>query len=275
MARSPGRPEVTIGLIDGPVALDHPDLDSANIRALPGREAACTIETGAACFHGTFVAGIISARRDTAAPGICPDCTLVARPIFAESPGPDRLLAASPEELADAMLECIDAGAQMLNLSATLARASARDERSLKGVLDHACRRGVAVVAAAGNESAIGGSAITRHPWVISVVGYSLDGKPLVRSNFGARIGRHGLGAPGEGVTSLSPTAGTTAARGTSVAAPFVTGTLALLLSALPRAGVSEVCAALTRARRRTVVPPLLDAEAAYRTLCTTSGHRR
>lgn len=275
MDRGAGSPEVTIGLIDGPVALDHPDLDGRNIRALPGREAACTIASGGACFHGTFVAGILSARRDAAAPAICPGCTLVARPIFAESPATDQLLAASPQELADAMLECIEAGARVLNLSATLARASARDERSIQAVLDHACRRGVAVVAAAGNESAIGGSAITRHPWVIPVVGYGLDGRPLVRSNLGARIGRHGLGAPGEGVASLSASGGSATAHGTSVAAPFVTGTLALLLSAFPRARVSEVRAVLTGTRRRTVVPPLLDAESGYRALLAISDRRR
>jgi hypothetical protein len=32
--RTVGRPEVTIGLIDGPVAKDHPDLESKSIREL-------------------------------------------------------------------------------------------------------------------------------------------------------------------------------------------------------------------------------------------------
>jgi hypothetical protein len=67
------------------------------------------------------------------------------------------------------VLECIDAGAKVLNVSATLVRASARDEQTLQTVLDYACQRRVAVVVvvAAGNASAIGGSVITRHPWVI------------------------------------------------------------------------------------------------------------
>lgn len=276
MARGSGRPEVVVGLIDGPVAVDHPDLASENIRALPGRQAGCTVRGGPACFHGTFVAGILSARRGSAAPALCPGCTLVVRPIFAEVPAVERLPAASPQDLAAAVLECIDAGARVLNLSATLVRASGHDERALETVLDHACRRGVAVVAAAGNESAIGGSVITRHPWVVPVVGYSPRGRPLTHSNLGAAIGRQGLGAPGENVTSLA-TDGTATSGGTSVAAPFVAGTFALLLSAFPRASVAEVHAALTRsapARRRTVVPPLLDARAGYRVLRAAQQRR-
>jgi subtilisin family serine protease len=269
-ATGSGTPEVIVGLIDGPVAIDHPDLASERIRALPGGRADCTVRAGAACVHGTAVAGILNARRGGAAPALCPGCTLVARPIFAEAPAADRLLAASPGELAAAVLECIDAGARVLNLSATLGRVSARAERELQTVLDHACRRGVAVVAAAGNESAVGGSVITRHPWVVPVVGYSLRGRPLARSNVGSTIGRRGLGASGEDVVSLSATGGTSTCCGTSVAAPFVAGAFALLLSAFPRAGTPEVRAALTqsaRGSRRTVVPPLLDAGAAYRAL--------
>lgn len=277
IAGGAGRPEVIVGLIDGPVAADHPDLAGESIRALPGGHVSCALTGGAACFHGTFVAGILSARRGSGAPALCPGCTLVVRPIFAEAPSIDRLPAASPQDLAAAVLECIDAGARVLNLSVTLARASARDEHTIQTVLDHACRRGVAVVAAAGNESAIGGSVITRHPWIVPVIGYSLRGRPLAQSNLGAVIGRQGLGAPGHNVTSLCASGGTCTSSGTSVAAPFVAGAFALLLSAFPRATASEVRAALSRsgpARRRTVVPPLLDARAAYRAL-RAAQHRR
>jgi hypothetical protein len=36
MANASGRPEIAIGLIDGPVALDHPDLAAENIREVSG-----------------------------------------------------------------------------------------------------------------------------------------------------------------------------------------------------------------------------------------------
>ena len=71
--------------------------------------------------HGTFVAGILSARRGSAAPSICPDCTLVVRPIFPESGGKrDGAPSASPRELARAIRDCIAAGSHVVNLSAAI-----------------------------------------------------------------------------------------------------------------------------------------------------------
>jgi hypothetical protein len=65
---------------------------------------------------------------------------------------------------------------------------------------------------------------------------------------------------------------------GTSAAAPFVTGTIALLWSAFPTAAAAQIKLAVTqgsRARRETITPPLLDAWAAYQLLATTHGRRR
>ncbi|OKH51474.1 hypothetical protein NIES2101_17990 [Calothrix sp. HK-06] len=53
-------------------------------------------------------------------------------------------------------------------------------------------------------------------------------------------------------------------------AAPFVTGTIALLWSEFPTAEAIEVKLAVTQAyagKRKTVVPPLLDAWAAYQVM--------
>lgn len=278
MERTAGRPEVVIGLIDGPVALGHPGLAGENIREITARTGRCSTDANAGCFHGTFVAGILSAKRGSSAPALCPNCTLVVRPIFPETDEPTlRLPAATPRELSAAVLECIEAGARILNLSAALTQASPRDERDLTAVLDYASQRGVVLVAAAGNQSLVGGSVITRHPAVLPVVGYSLAGWPTTQSNLGAAIGKQGLGSPGEGVTSLRPGGGTAIGGGTSVAAPFVTGAIGLLLSAFPRATATHVRSVLTRVaqcRRRTVVPPLLDALSGYWALSQANPRR-
>jgi hypothetical protein len=81
-----GRREVVVGLLDGPVAVDHPELAKNNIRALP-RGGGCVTPSSPACRHGAFVAGILAGRRGGAAPAICPDCTLPVRAIFAETAG--------------------------------------------------------------------------------------------------------------------------------------------------------------------------------------------
>jgi hypothetical protein len=72
--------EIVIGLIDGPVLTEHPDLVSEKIRTLPGKaEGRCTRADSVACEHGTFVAGILCAKRESRAPAICPGCTLLTR----------------------------------------------------------------------------------------------------------------------------------------------------------------------------------------------------
>jgi subtilisin family serine protease len=163
----------------------------------------------------------------------------------------------------------------VLNLSVALARPSSRGDRELEDALGQAARRGVLVVAAAGNQGAIGSSAITRHPAVIPVVACDLRGAPIGQSNLAGSVGRRGLCAPGDAVTSLGATGEPYISAGTSVAAPFVTGAIALLWSLFPAAAPARIRSAVTRAgahRRRTIVPPALDAWAAYQALAKGVG---
>ncbi len=279
MERTSGQPEIMIGLLDGPVATNHPDLESGHIREIPGSiRGACTQTKSVACLHGTFVAGILCAKRSSDAPAICPNCTLLVRPIFAETQGGSLdIPSATPEELATAIFDSIRTGARVLNLSVALLHPSSTGQRELEEALGYAARRGVIAVAAAGNQGAVGSSAITRHPWVIPVVAYDLRGRPINQSNLGDSIGRRGLGAPGDDVTSLGADGGPITFGGTSVAVPFVTGAIALLWSQFPTATAAEVKFALTQVsaqRRTTIVPPLLDAWAAYQLLMTTYERR-
>jgi subtilisin family serine protease len=276
MANASGRPEIAIGLIDGPVALDHPDLAAENIREVSGDlPAACADAGDAACAHGTFVAGILLARRGSPAPAICPGCSLLVRPIFAGVPiNGEEMPSATAEELSRAIFDVIDAGARVINLSVALEGASPRGERGLREALDFALRRGVVVVGAAGNQGSVGSSVITGHPWVIPVAAYDRRGRPMDLSNLGASIGRRGLGAPGEAITSLGTTAEPLTMGGTSAATPFVTGAVALIWSEFPAATAAEVRSAVIWAaapRRTSIVPPLLNASAGYRAMSSGS----
>jgi len=274
MERTRGRAAVKIGVIDGPVLMRHPDLTYDRLRGLSGSQGAqCTQVDSTACRHGTFVTGILAAKRSSPAPAICPDCTVLIRPIFAESrSGDDDMPSATPQELAAAMLECIDGGARVINLSLAVVERPIAGRQQLEEALDQAVRRGVIVVAAAGNQGTLGSSIITRHPWVVPVVACDLRGHPIHESNVGRSIGRWGLTAPGDAITSLAPEGRPLTLGGTSVAVPFVTGAIALLLSEFPSVPAAEIRLAATRAsavRRASVVPPLLDAAAAYHMLST------
>jgi subtilisin family serine protease len=280
MERTSGSAEVKIGLIDGPAVTEHPDLAGGQLHEIPQNSGAtCTQADSAACLHGTFIAGILSARRGSQAPAICPDCTLLIRPIFAETTqGREHAPSATPQELAAAIIECIDAGARVINLSLALAQPSIKGEQALEQALDWALKSGVIVVAAAGNQGALGSSAITRHLWVIPVVACDLAGRPMKESNLGGSIGRRGLSAPGDGITSLGADGRPLTLGGTSVAAPFVTGAIALLWSEFPAASAAQIKLAVTHGaapRRASVIPPLLDAKAAFQVLSLANARRR
>jgi subtilisin family serine protease len=277
MERTSGRSDVVIGLLDGPIVADHPDMAGVEIRPITSDQlGTCARTSSAACQHGTFVAGILCARRGSPAPAICPGCSLLVRSIFSEvTPGTGESPSATPEDLGAAITACVAGGARVLNLSVGLVEASTTAQRALSQALDHAAGHGVLVVAAAGNQGQVGSSVITRHPGVIPVVAYDMRGRPLAQSNLGGAIGRRGLGAPGEAITSLGTMGKPLTLGGTSAAAPFVTGVIALLWSAFPEATAAEVRMAVTQGRgprRSTIVPPLLDAWAAYQATARMRG---
>lgn len=296
MKLTSGRPETIIGLIDGPVMRDHPDLVSEHIRELPGRSQPSSEASAMSLQHGTYIAGILAAKRGAAAPAICPDCTLLLRPLFGGTVEGEMLPTATPRELAAAIRQCIEAGAQVLNLSMALLRSSPQEQEIITEVLSYAAKRGVLVVVAAGNQATMGGSVLTRHPWVIPVGACDATGKPTWYSNLGSFLGRGGLLAPGLGIPSLlaseeiiglAPGQDLSSLLvseekvfsfgGTSIAAALVTGTIALLLSLFPVAGAAQIRFALTQLpgrRRTTIVPPLLNAWAAYQTLLVASLER-
>ena len=229
MDATEGSPAVSVAVIDGAVDLGHPALAGSRIRLLD--KAACCPPDDPAFRHGTFITGLLAADRNSAAPGICPGCPLLLRPVFMAREANFDASGAAPDELAEAILEAIDAGARVINLSLALLDPGAS---SIKAALDHAMRRGVLIAAASGNQGTVGSTPITRHPWVIPVAACDSAGQPLALSNLSASAGRNGVLAPGDRITGLKAGGGFETASGTSVAVPFVSGSLALLASLFP-----------------------------------------
>lgn len=275
MDRTSGRPEIIVALIDGPVLMADPQQWSSHVSYQDGNlRGICSRASSAACSHGTFVASILAAKRETLAPAICPGCTLLVRAIFQEAlttDGPEP--SASPEQLAAAIVDTVDAGARVLNMSMGLARPSTKPEPRLREAMDYAASRGAIPVVAAGNQRAVGSSALTGHSWSVPVVACNLTGKPTLESNFGASAGRRGLRAPGEDIVGLGTDGNLKLSRGSSVAAPFVTGAIALLWSVFPRASARDVRLALrplSSPRPGSLMPILLNAWAAYEFLAAS-----
>lgn len=280
MADTLGSSEIVVGLIDGPVLTTHPDLAEAKIAALNFTSPESLPDSkGHAARHATAVAGVLAARRDGPAPGICPGCSFVSYAIFTEEPEAAGPPSATTHALASAINRCLSSGARVINLSVSLP-PSTLDDAGLRSTLNKAAARDVLIVAAAGNDGRTGSSIITRHPWVIPVSSYKLDGAPSQYSNFAMSSSRRGIGAPGEEIGCIGDDADLLLLSGTSIAAPFVTGAAALLWSIFPGAKASGIRMALSREcdRRRSLVPPLLNAAAARQTLrehCLEKGSTR
>ncbi|MDH6221553.1 S8 family peptidase [Streptomyces pseudovenezuelae] len=265
-----GNPRVVVGVVDGPVDIGHPDLADAGMAASAG----CRNVRSAACRHGTAVVAMLAARGESPAPGLCPGCTVLPRPVFCEAPKGGTCPALRPAELATAVVDLIEAGARIVNLSLGAEGSGLARSRAVDDAFDHAQARGVLVVVAAGNHGQVGPAPLMAHPWPVLVAACDQNGRPLPGSNLGIGIGLRGLLAPGLGIVTAAPGGGYQAFSGTSAAAPFVTGTAALLWSTAPSLPAAVVRAALLRPGlpRSSVVPPLVDGLAALRALNRLTG---
>jgi subtilisin family serine protease len=276
MRDSVGASDLVVGLIDGPVEASVPALQGARIRSLggAGSAVACRSTSSEACAHGTFVAGLLAADRALETPGLCPGCSFLVRPIFCEAvAGTESCPQVTALDLARALVEVVEAGARVINLSLGLSNTAIRAQPELNEAIDFAMRRGVLLIAAAGNHGGIGHVPLFVHPWVIPVVACDTEGRFQPGSNTGPSIGRAGLMAPGLDIPGISSAGGVLRMSGTSMAAPFVTGTAALLWSLYPdiRAETLRQALLLPGRPRRSIVPPLLDAQASRRVIANSS----
>lgn len=141
--------------------------------------------------------GILAARRGSAAPTLCPGCTLLLRPVFCEAPPGGSCPVLTPDGLATAVADAVEAGAWIVNLSLGVDGHALARSRPLDDAFDHARTHGVLVVVAAGNHGHVGPAPLLTHPWALPVTACDPLGGPLPGANLGIGIGRFGLRAPG------------------------------------------------------------------------------
>ena len=267
MQRTTGDSRVRVALIDGPVDTRHAGFADSQIIFL--RNLSDASDADAAVAHGTAIAGVLFASRRSSAEGICPGCTMVIRPIFGFWENGGRLDGPIAADVAAAVIECVEAGVTVINLSFSHTGAPNSKSRLLTDSFDFAAKRGVIIVAATGNSGRSTSTVLTSHPWVIPVCAYDRRLVFQHYSDHGATIGRRGIGALGEHVTTFTPGGGTTIISGTSVAAASVSGVIALLASIFPTIPLQRIKYAVLQSGgcRRTPMPPPIHAESAYQSL--------
>ena len=181
--------------------------------------------------HGTHTAGIIAAtgNNGVGVSGVNWSVSLMALKIFT-----DKGAAASDSIIAKAIRYSADAGAQVSNNS--WGSSSGRTGDTLYQAISYAAGKGQLFVAAAGNDAVNSDTSRLRsYPAsydlanIVSVAATDSSGKLAYYSNYGKTT--VDIAAPGSSVLSTLPGNKYGTMSGTSMATPFVTGAIALLLA--------------------------------------------
>ena len=231
----------------------------------PGSAAPCTFS--GSCEHGTHVAGT-TVGRGPSFNGIAPDADLLAVQVFSRintadgcAPGTAPCVRSSTSSLLSALEYVYAQRTQRTIASVNMslgggAFATTCDTQPLKPIIDNLRAAGIATVASSGND---GTPTQIGWPACISTavsVGSTTDGSsgvPADRvSSFSNAAPFLSLLAPGEVIRSTLPGGGYGNKQGTSMAAPHVAGTWAVLRQQRPTASVTDLLARL-RSTGRTV----------------------
>ncbi|HEY6762561.1 MAG TPA: S8 family peptidase [Baekduia sp.] len=274
--------DVTVAIVDSGIDLGHPDL-APNLWTNPGEIPGNGVDDDGNGYvddvhgydfvdgdgtpqdangHGTHVAGIVGARggNGIGTAGVAWRVKLMAVRVL------DDQARGTTTGVAAGIRYAVDNGARIVNLS--LAGPSSTPD--LEDAIQYAQARGVPIVVAAGNDGADLAAAPTfpagyAEPNVIGVAATTRTGALSSVSDYGPGAD---IAAPGEEILSTALGGGYEWRTGTSMAAPEVSGTLALLAAARPDLDGNGLRTALLAAVRHVGLPVedgALDAGAALR----------
>ena len=172
--------------------------------------------------HGTAVASIISGKG-----GVAPNAELFVVRVL------DDVGEGHSFHAAEGIVQAVDQGVQVINMSLGLYQ----DTALLRNAVRYAHERGVLMVASAGNDAYFGLPYPAAYPEVLAVTAVDANSKQAMFPNQSNEID---FAAPGVGILVAQDEMGTTFFSGTSAAAPFVSGTLAAMVSAAPERSATE-----------------------------------
>lgn len=238
---------ITVAVLDTGVDPTHPDLVG---QVLEGTD---LVGLGAArgdrawARHGTAMAGIIAGHGHGSQGlggvlGVAPQAKILPVRVILEEgdPGRDKARDAKGGALAEGIRWAADHGADVINLSLGDDSSSAHHEATEDEAVQYALGKGVVVVASAGNGGKEGDrvSYPAAYPGVIAVTAVDRNGK---KAPFSTRSWYATVSAPGVGVVIADPDRSYYEGWGTSAAAAFVSGSVALVRAAHPGLSPAQI----------------------------------
>ena len=263
---------LTVAVIDGPVDLDHPVFEGADLRMASGSTRWPARPGNRMAEHGTMVASILFGQPGSAVEGVCPCARGVVVPVYDISTG-----RAPQLEIARAIELAIDEGADIINFSGGQYSDTGDADQWLSAAVRRCAEAGVLLVAAAGNDGCECLHVPAAASTALAVGAVDDSGMPMDFSNYGDGYTCNGITAPGEDILGAVPGGAVERMSGTSFATPLVAGVAALLMAARPGIGAVNVrdfllqgaapCDRNTREVCRRLLVGRLDIEGAMRAM--------
>lgn len=215
---------IKIGIVDSDIDDRHPLLHSQDVDCVGG---SCRIPS----LHGTTVSSLIVGK----AIGIAPGSRIVPVPVFRETVN-GQLQGCSQRTLGKAIQYASRQGCHIINISGSSVSANGNGDSELRRAVAECRARGVLIVAAVGNDGQCTESVPASLAGVIAVGACNHDGRPCPFNNYGPKLQRKALLAPGVDIPALTSAGELIQVTGSSFAAPIVSGVVALLMQAQQRA---------------------------------------
>jgi len=196
-----------IGMIDSLVDTSHPSLDASRIQ----NRSFVSDNSEQPNFHGTAIASILAARAPDYT-GLAPNAELYAAAVFERDKTRGEF--ASTVSLVRALDWLVSSGVDVINIS-----LAGPPNRLLEAALNHAAKRDMLIVAAAGNGGPLAKPMYpAAYDSVIAVTAVDTKGQVFRLANRGTYLD---LAAPGVNLQHAKAGGGYTASSGTSFAVPF------------------------------------------------------
>ncbi|MBS3025703.1 MAG: PatA/PatG family cyanobactin maturation protease [Dolichospermum sp. DET50] len=201
--------------------------------------------------HATHISSTILGQHGTPAPGIAPLCTALNIPIsFA---GDDFI---SPVNLTHAINTALKWGANLIHIAACHPTQTGVAPDLFARAVKQCQDNNMLIVAPGGNDKGECWCIPSILPGVITVGAMRDDGQPFKFSNYGGEYQNKGVMANGENILGAQPgTEEPIREKGTSCAAPIVTGISALLMSLQLQRGEQPNAEAVRQAILNSAIP--------------------